>query len=212
MNRLPVIVSVICLVASLVLVGIAVMITRERAPGTQAQAGVSGPVRTTGSADVGGPFRLVDQNGRPADERILKGKWSVVFFGFTFCPDVCPTTLARAASVRRLLGPQGRDLQVVFISIDPERDTPAALKAYLDSVGLPGAIGLTGTPEQVAAAAKAYRVFYQKRETGPGEYTMDHSTTAYLMDPDGRFSTPLAYTMSAEQEAEVIRDAMQQRR
>lgn len=212
MNRLPVIVSIVCLVASLILVGIAVVITRDRDGGTQAQAGVSGPVRTTGAADVGGPFRMVDQDGRPVDERILKGKWSFVFFGFTFCPDVCPTTLAKAAAVKKLLGAQGENLQVVFFTVDPERDTPQALKAYLDSVGLPGAIGLTGTPEQVAAAAKTFRIFYQKRETGPGEYTMDHSTSAYLMDPDGRFASPLAYTMTAEQEAEVIRDAMRQRR
>jgi len=211
-NRLPVIVSIVCLVASLALVGIAWVITRDRPMGARAEAGVSGPVRTTGAPDVGGPFQLVDQNGRAVDERILKGKWSVVFFGFTYCPDVCPTTLAKMAQVKQLLGPKGRDLQVLFFTVDPERDTPAALKAYLESVGLPGAIGLTGTRAQVDAAAKAFRIFHQRRETGPGEYTMDHSTSAYLMDPDGVFSTSLAYPMTAEQDAEVIRDAMQQRR
>lgn len=210
MNRLPVIVSVVCLVASLALVGVAWMITRNPAPGAVTGAGASGPVRTTGTAAVGGPFRLVDQTGRAVDESILKGKWSVVFFGFTYCPDVCPTTLAALAAVKQQLGPRGKDLQVVFITVDPERDTPAALKAYLDSVGLPGALGLTGTPEQIKAAAKTYRIFYARKDTGEGEYTMDHSTAAYLMNPDGVFSTVLPYALTAEQKAGIIRDAMQQ--
>lgn len=207
MNRLPVIVSVICLVASLALVGVAWMITRNPMAGATAEAGASGPVHTTGTADVGGPFRLTDQNGRAVDESILKGKWSVVFFGFTFCPDVCPTTLASLAAVRTELGAPGKDLQVIFVTIDPQRDTTAALKAYLDSVGLPGAIGLTGTPDQVDAAAKAYRIFYARRETGAGQYTMDHSTAAYLMNPEGLFAAALPYALTPSQKAQVIREA-----
>jgi protein SCO1/2 len=211
-NRLAVIVSVVCLLASLTLVGTAWVITRERPAGVTAEAGASGPVRTTGTADVGGPFRLVDQDGRSVDESILMGKWSVVFFGFTYCPDICPTTLQALAATRNQLGEAGRQLQVVFITVDPERDTPDALKAYLDSVGLPGALGLTGTPEQVRAAAKTYRIFYARRDLDGGEYTMDHSTAAYLMGPDGSFSTVLPYALTPDQKASVIRDAMQQGR
>ncbi|MBX7248493.1 MAG: SCO family protein [Caulobacteraceae bacterium] len=179
--------------------------------GAASEAGISGPVITHGSAAVGGPFELVDQNGQVVDQRLLQGKWSVVFFGYTYCPDVCPTTLQTMAGVRKALGPDGEKLQVVFISIDPARDTPAALKAYLDSVGLKGAVGLTGTPGQVAAAAKEYRIFFARKGEGP-DYLMDHSTLSYLMGPDGAFRAPIPYGLSVEQTTGIVRDAMQQGR
>lgn len=208
MNRLPFIVSVLCLVAAALIAGAAWWVTRNGPSG--AEAGVSGATVSTGRADIGGPFTLTDQNGKRVDESLLKGKWTVVFFGFTYCPDVCPTTLQALAATKQQLGDQARDLQVVFITIDPERDTPPALKAYLANAGLPEAIGLTGTPAEIDAAAKAYRIYYAKRGEG-SDYTMDHSTAAYLMNPQGAFSRAIPYGMSPSQKAKVIRDAMQQR-
>jgi protein SCO1/2 len=138
-------------------------------------------------AAIGGPFTLVDQNGSPQTEAVLKGKWSAVFFGYTYCPDVCPATLQALAEAKRQLGAKGDDFQVVFISVDPARDTPAQMKTYLDNQAFPGhAIGLTGTDAQVAAAAKAYKVYYHKSGTGE-DYTVDHVAYTYLMDPKGQF-------------------------
>jgi protein SCO1/2 len=166
---------------------------------------LSGPQNV---ATVGGPFQLVDQNGRPVDERILKGRWTVVFFGFTYCPDVCPTTMQALATTADLLGPKAKDLRIVFISVDPARDRPAVVRAWLDAQGLPeGTLGLTGAPRQVAAAARAYRAFYEKRGDGP-DYQVNHSTAAYLMNPKGRFARVLAYGMTPEQMADQIRAAM----
>jgi protein SCO1/2 len=167
------------------------------AQGSQAQQG--GP---------GGPFTLVNQDGRPVDQSVLKGKWSVVFFGYTFCPDYCPTTLTTLGKAMDDLGPKARDAQVVFITVDPGRDTPAAMKSYISSRVFPkNIIGLTGTPAQIAQAAKAYRVYYQKEGTGP-DYTMDHSTALYLMDPDGRFRGVIADGLTPAQDAEQISQAM----
>ena len=168
----------------------------------------SQPVSSTGQPSVGGPFSLVDQDGHPVDQTMLDGKWTLVFFGFTWCPDYCPTTLATLKATQDRLGDRADPLQIVFISVDPERDTPGLLKDYLSSDGFPaGVIGLTGTPDQVRAAADAYRAYYQKVGEGEG-YTMDHSLTVYLMGPDGRFSSALAGDLGPERSAEVIRRAM----
>ena len=157
---------------------------------------------------VGGPFRLVDQSGAPVDQGILRGKWSAVFFGYTYCPDVCPTTLAALGQAVGDLGPDARRFQVVFITVDPERDTPAALKAYLSSATFPrGARGLTGSPAQIAAVAAAYHVYYHKAPEG-SSYTMDHSAVVYLMDTQGRFVRPLDVGVAPPQIARQIRAAM----
>lgn len=156
----------------------------------------------------GGPFTLVNQDGQPVDESVLKGKWSVVFFGYTFCPDYCPTTLTTLGKAMADLGPKAKDAQVVFISIDPARDTPAAMKSYISSRVFPkNMMGLTGSPAQVAQAAKAYMVYYQKEGTGPN-YTMDHSTALYLMAPDGAFHGVIADGLTPEQDADQISRAM----
>ena len=158
-------------------------------------------------AAIGGPFTLVNQDGKPVDQSLLNGKWSVVFFGYTYCPDYCPTTLTTLGRAMDALGAKAKDTQVVFISIDPERDTPAAMKTYISSRVFPKNItGLTGTPAQVAQAAKAYKVYYQKEGTGTS-YTMDHSTVVYLMDPSGRFVRPISEG-TPEQDAQQISDAM----
>jgi protein SCO1/2 len=159
-------------------------------------------------AAVGGPFQLVDQNGRPTTEQALKGQWNAVFFGFTYCPDVCPGTLQALAAASDQLGPKARDLKIVFISVDPARDTPAQLKSYLSADYLPKTtLGLTGTTEQVAAAAKAYRVYSKQVGDGPG-YSVDHSTAIYLVDPKGRFDRVIAYNLPPDEIARQIKDAM----
>lgn len=171
----------------------------------------SRPAATPGQTQqdlIGGPFSLVDQDGKPVDQSILKGKWSVVFFGYTFCPDFCPTTLTTLGRAMDQLGPKANDAQVVFISVDPERDTPAELKTYISSRVFPkNIVGLTGTPAQVAAAAKAYKVFYQKAGTGRN-YTVDHSTALYLMDPMGKFHGVIADGLTPEEDARHIAEAM----
>ena len=170
----------------------------------------AGVFRPRPVAAVGGPFQLVDQNNAPATEKVLNGKWSAVFFGFTYCPDVCPGTLQGLSAATEQLGPKAKDLQIVFISIDPARDTPEQMKAYLSADYVPkSTIGLTGTEAQVKAAAKAYKVYYAKVGDGPG-YTMDHSTAIYLMDPKGRFKTVIPYNLPPADIARRIGDAMRE--
>jgi protein SCO1 len=159
-------------------------------------------------AGPGGPFTLVDQDGRTVDQSALNGKWSIVFFGYTFCPDFCPTTLTTLGKAMDQLGPQAKDAQVVFITIDPARDTPAAMKSYISSRVFPrNIIGLTGTPAQIAQVAKAYGVYYQKEGSG-STYSMDHSTALYLMDPTGRFHGVIADGLTPQQDAQQISAAM----
>lgn len=163
---------------------------------------------STGQPSVGGPFQLVNQDGQTVDQTMLDGKWSLVFFGFTYCPDFCPTTLTMLEATKRQLGDRAKDVQIVFISVDPERDTPQALKDYLSSDGFPrGVIGLTGSPEQVKAAADAYRAYYQKVGEGEG-YTMNHSLTVYLMGPDGKFRTAIAHNLGPQRAAQIIERTM----
>jgi protein SCO1/2 len=163
----------------------------------------------TGQPTVGGPFTLTNQDGQVVDQTILNGKWTLVFFGFTYCPDYCPTTLGVLNAVQERMGDKAKDLQIVFVSIDPERDTPKLLKDYLSSDGFPdGVIGLTGTPEQTAQVAKAYRAFYQKVGEGEG-YTMNHSLTVYLMGPDGQFRSAVAHDLGPDKTAKLIERAMQ---
>jgi protein SCO1/2 len=168
----------------------------------------SGTLSTSGTARIGGPFQLVDQDGHPVNQNLLRGRWSLVFFGYTYCPDVCPTTLQALAQAQDQLGPNGRDVQVVFVSVDPQRDTPAQLKMYLSAQGMPrNVIGLTGTPQQVAAMAHAYAIYYARQGTGEG-YTVNHSTVTYLMNPQGRLAQPIPYGLAPTQIADQIRAAM----
>jgi protein SCO1/2 len=153
------------------------------------------------SSVIGGPFQLVDQNGRTFTDADLKGKWHLVFFGYTHCPDVCPTTLNELALAIDRLGTRRDKVGIVFITVDPERDTPEALKSYVASFDAPVA-ALTGTPEQVAQAEKAYRVYSAKRPTSGGDYDMDHSAVIYVMDPEGRFTATFTPDTGADQVAE----------
>ena len=129
---------------------------------------------------------LPDVDGKPRSLGDWKGKVTVVFFGYTQCPDVCPTTMAELAQIRKLLGADGDKLQTVFVTIDPERDTREILKAYVANFG-PGVVALRGDAEQTAAAAKEFKVFFQKVPgKAPGSYTMDHSAASFVFDPAGR--------------------------
>jgi protein SCO1/2 len=139
-------------------------------------------------ASIGGPFKLVDQNGQVVTDQDLKGRPFLVFFGFTHCPDVCPTTLFEVSEILRALGPDADRARALFITVDPERDTPAAMKDYLSSFD-PHLTGLTGDPAEIAAVAKAYRVYFKKVPLDEG-YTMDHTAIVYLMDKTGRFVSP----------------------
>lgn len=154
---------------------------------------------------IGGPFALVDQDGKPFTSDELKGKPTLIYFGFTYCPDVCPTSLLLMEAALEQLGPDAaKKVNVVFITIDPERDTPELLKGYVPNFG-PTFIGLTGAPQQIADVARAYRVYYQKvpsKDGGP--YLMDHSSIIYLLDRNGRFVTHFTHDAKAEAIAAAV--------
>jgi protein SCO1/2 len=140
-------------------------------------------------AAIGGPFKLVDQNGQIVTDQDLKGRPFLVFFCFTHCPDVCPTTLFEVSEILRALGPDADRTRALFITVDPERDTPAVMKDYLSSFD-PHLSGLTGNAAEIAAVAKAYRVYFKKVPLEQAGYTMDHTAIVYLMDKDARFVSP----------------------
>jgi protein SCO1/2 len=155
-------------------------------------------------ATIGGPFRLTDQNGRTVSDQDLKGHPFLVFFGFTHCPDVCPTTLFEVSEILRSLGPDANGTRALFITVDPERDTPAVMKDYLSNFD-PHLSGLTGDPAAVAAVAKAYRVYSKKVPLDGDGYTMDHTAIVYLMDKNGRFVAPFNLKRPAEAAAADLR-------
>ena len=155
-------------------------------------------------ASIGGPFKLVDQNGQVVTDQDLKGRPFLVFFGFTHCPDVCPTTLFEVSEIFRALGPDADRTRALFITVDPERDTPAAMKDYLSSFD-PHLSGLTGDPAEIAAVAKAYRVYFKKVPLDEGNYTMDHTAIVYLMDKTGRFVSPFNIKRPTDVEAADLR-------
>jgi len=163
--------------------------------------GVTGGIKT---AAIGGPFRLIDQNGEPFSDTDLRGKSFLVFFGFTHCPDVCPTTLFEVSEILRALGPDADRTRALFITVDPERDTAPIMKDYLSSFD-PHLLGGTGDPAAIAAVAKAYRVYYKKVPLEDGGYTMDHTAIVYLMDKNGRFVAPFSLKRTTEAAAADLR-------
>jgi protein SCO1/2 len=147
-----------------------------------------GGLKVTGTPLIGGPFHLTDDQGRPRTDEDFRGRLMLIYFGYTHCPDVCPTSLATMGSAIDLLG-AGAEQKVagLFITLDPERDTVEQLKGYAEQFG-PGMLGLTGNAEQIAEAARAYKVYYRKAEPQRGEpYLVDHSSIIYLMGKDGRY-------------------------
>jgi protein SCO1/2 len=139
-----------------------------------------------------GRYSLVDQNGAPVDQTVFAGHPSALFFGFTHCPEVCPTTMAEMAGWFEQLGDEGQDLRAYFVSIDPQRDTPAVLGDYVSWVS-DRITGLTGTPEEIAKIAKAWGVYYARVELGGDDYTMDHTASVFLLDAQGQFQGTIAY-------------------
>ncbi|MFO1035192.1 MAG: SCO family protein [Hyphomicrobiales bacterium] len=177
--------------------------------GTYAWMSSSSYQKSFGEALVGGPFTMTNQSGETVTEKTYAGKPMLLFFGYTYCPDVCPTELQVMAEALRQLGSKGADIQPIFVSIDPARDTPEQLKAYVANFG-PQFTGLTGTPQQVAEIARAYRVFYKKVENGAAAdaYLMDHSSIIYLMGPDGKFLKHVTYSTDAKALADGIAQAL----
>ena len=162
-----------------------------------------------GTALVGGPFSLTDQTGRKVTDKDFRGHYMLVFFGYTYCPDLCPTELQVMSAALDSLGAKADDIQPIFITFDPQRDTPEVLKQYISNFH-PRFVGLTGTPEEIAAAAKAYRVFYNRLEntSGPDTYLMDHSTIIYLMDKQGKFLKHFSYSTDAAALAQALEKAI----
>jgi protein SCO1 len=155
-------------------------------------------------AAVGGPFHLEDQDGKPFSDANMKGRPYLIFFGFTHCPDICPTTLFDISQLLHHLGKDADRTGALFITVDPDRDTPAALKDYLSNFD-PHLRGLTGDSAAVAAAIKAYRVYAKKVPLENGDYTMDHTAVVYLMDKDGKFIAPFNLKRTPEAEAAELR-------
>lgn len=172
-------------VALVIGIGLVAMLAPGRTPPASDQASY---------ADlIGGPFALTAPNGSRVTEQTLKGKPFAIFFGFTRCPDVCPTTLSRMAQLRKQLGPDGDKFRIVFVSVDPGYDSPQDIGRYVELFGTP-ILGLTGTDAEVNAAVKAYRAFYEKVPTNGGKnYTIDHTASVYLMDASGRLQSIIAY-------------------
>lgn len=154
----------------------------------------------TQPAAIGGPFQLTDQGGATVTEKSLQGRPTLIFFGFTHCPDVCPTALFEISELLRAMGTDADRVNAYFVSVDPERDNQAAMKDYLSSFD-PHLKGLTGDPETIAKVLSAYRVYARKVPLKDGDYTMDHTALTYLMDRDGRFVAPFNLNRTPDEAA-----------
>ncbi len=179
-KRLGTTITLACLI--IVLLGLATMLIWPRTVQTAVNS----------VSPIGGPFTLTTQTGAKLSDADLRGKPFAVFFGFTRCPEVCPTTLWETTEALKSLGPDADKLRVLFISVDPARDTPDFMARYLQSFD-PHITGLTGTEAEVAAVGKEYRIYYKKVPTDDGDYTMDHTATMFLMDADGQFTGTISY-------------------
>lgn len=184
---------------SVLLLGMAAWLYTKGSPNFTAQVGT---VTSTGTADIGGPFTLIDQAGEPRSDQDFRGSFMLIYFGYTFCPDFCPSSLSVMTRALDQLAEQDPEVAAsvvpILISIDPERDTVEALAAYAPHFH-DRLVALTGSPEAIADAAKGYRVYYAKADSDDAsEYLVDHSTFTYLMDRDGRYVTHFAHNASPE--------------
>jgi cytochrome oxidase Cu insertion factor (SCO1/SenC/PrrC family) len=169
-------------------------------PGAR-QALIPAPGQTTsGKALIGGPFSLTDESGKRVTDKDFRGKHMLVFFGFTSCPDICPAGLQLMSAALENLGEKADGVTPIFISVDPERDTPDRLQDYVKNFNA-RMVGLSGTPEEIDAVAKAYKVYFKKvpNETSPGDYGMDHTSIIYLMDPRGEYVAHFTPTTTVDQ-------------
>ena len=197
-SRFHLIFATLALLAALLVAGAAYYVANQP----------RGPI-SIGTALVGGPFSLTDHTGRKVTDKDFRGHYMLVFFGYTYCPDICPTELQVMSAALDNLGAKADDIQPIFITFDPQRDTPEVLKQYISNFH-PRLVGLTGTPEEIAVAAKAYRVFYNRLEntSGPDTYLMDHSTITYLMDKQGKFLKHFSYSTDAAALAQALEKAI----
>lgn len=161
----------------------------------------------TNIALIGGAFHLIDQNGQPRSDSDFRGQYLLVFFGFTNCPDVCPTTLSTVTNAMDKLGSDAAKVTPLFITVDPERDTPAVMKAYAANF-TPRLVALSGSPDAIAAAAKLYRIYYKKVGEG-ADYSMDHTALLYLMGPDGNYLAHFSPDATADDIAKDLRQRFQ---
>jgi protein SCO1/2 len=182
LKRIRIVLWAACAIPLLALLAVGILELTNRSNGV-------GALQASG---IGGPFKLASSAGGDLSSEDLKGKPFIIFFGFTRCPEVCPTTLSDISSWLDALGPDGKEIKALFVSIDPERDSVAAMKDYLSSFS-DQIIGLTGTPDQIAGVAKEYRIYYAKHPLKDGDYTMDHSAMIYLMDRQGKLVGTLTY-------------------
>jgi cytochrome oxidase Cu insertion factor (SCO1/SenC/PrrC family) len=164
----------------------------------------AGP-ETSGKALIGGPFTLTDTTGKQVTDKDYRGRYMLVFFGFTACPDICPAGMQLISAALDKVGAKAENVTPIFISVDPERDTPQKLAGYVKNFS-PRIVGLTGTPAQIAAVAKAYKVFYEKtpNAAAPADYGMNHTSIIYLMSPDGEYVTHFTPMTSADAMAEKL--------
>jgi len=200
---------IIAAVAGLLMGGAAALLVLPEARTKLLGGGDGGAV--IGKAQVGGPFALVDQTGKPVTDADYRGRFMLIYFGFTHCPDICPSSLQVMTAALDQIGPLADRITPVLISLDPERDTPAQMALYVKSFH-PRLVGLTGTQEQIAAVAKSYRVYFRKvkDESSSAAYTLDHTSILYLMSPKGEFITHFSHTTSVDSVAERLRKAVQQ--
>lgn len=161
----------------------------------------------SGQIAVGGPYALTDQDGHPRSSADFPGKYQLIYFGYTFCPDVCPTTLAMMAAAMDKLGTAQNRIVPIFITIDPQRDKPEVLKRYLAAFG-PRFVGLTGTADRITQVEKEYRVFAKKHPLPNGNYSMDHSSVIYLLGPDGKLAAFYDDAASPDDLAKSLREKL----
>ena len=163
----------------------------------------------TSVVTIGGPFTLSTPDGTTVTDQTYRGKWLLVYFGYTFCPNSCPTTLLEVATALKKLGLDAAQVQPLFITVDPQRDTPKVMEQYTQSFD-PRIVGLTGTSQQIAAAAREYGAYYVRHPTGPGanDYVMDHSTYLYVIDPRGKFVRAFDTATSGDRIADALRELM----
>ena len=197
-SRLHLVIAVLALIAAVVIGGASLFLS-----------GDSRKEMGSGTALIGGPFTLTDQTGKKVTDKDFLGHYMLVFFGYTYCPDVCPTELQVMSAALDSLGAKADKIQPIFITIDPDRDTPEVMKQYVANF-YPRLIGLTGTAQEIATAAKAYRVYYSRvaGKTGANDYLMDHSSIVYLMDTNGTFLKHFTYTTDAAELAKAIEAAI----
>jgi protein SCO1/2 len=177
----------------------------------QGQAGKAVPTaQQTAESLIKTDFDLLDHAGQRRSAADFHGQWMLVFFGYTFCPDVCPTTLATVSAILDELGPPAERLQPLFVTVDPERDSPQVLADYVQAFH-PRIVGLTGSAEEIARTAANYRVYYAKveQEDVPGGYVMDHSAFIYLVDPQGRFVQPFSHQANVDETVAVLREYLE---